>query len=121
MVEQQHSKLMTRVRFPSPAPIISTHRRSTQGNNAMRLHTIVLLLVLALPNRTASALDAAKTNAITKGAATFVGLAADSANTGRPPRESDAAVKPILDLVLDTSELKNGPAQPRSALDNLNA
>ena len=87
----------------------------------MRLHTILLLLGLALPNTTASALDAVKTSAITKGAATFATLASDSANSGRPPRQSDAAVKGILDLVFDTSELKNGPAQPRSALDNLNA
>jgi hypothetical protein len=37
------------------------------------------------------------------------------------PRQSDAAVKPILDLVFDTSEVQKGPAQPWSGLESLNA
>ena len=42
MVEQQPSKLMTRVRFPSPAPIFS----STCRHVGLAILTRVLLLIL---------------------------------------------------------------------------
>src|ERR1700757_3654333 len=51
-------------------------------------------------------------------AAAFVALAGDSANTGKAPRQTDPAVKPLLDRILDTSELQHG-VQPVSELGAL--
>lgn len=84
------------------------------------LPTTILLVALALPCSTLSALDDANTNAISNAADTFARLASDSAKTGQAPRQTDPAVKPLLDLVFDTSELQKGATQPMSALTNLN-
>jgi len=84
------------------------------------LPTAILPVALALPCSTLSALDDANTNAISNAADTFARLASDSAKTGQAPRQTDPAVKPLLDLVFDTSELQKGAAQPMSALINLN-
>ena len=45
-------------------------------------------------------------------------LAGDSANTGKAPRQTDPAAKPLLDRVLDTSEIQQG-VQPISELGSL--
>ena len=84
------------------------------------LPTAILLVALALPCSTLSALDDANTNAISNAADTFARLASNSAKTGQAPRQTDPAVKPLLDLVFDTSELQKGATQPMSALINLN-
>ena len=70
------------------------------------LHTTILLVALASSCSTASAFDDANTKAISNAADTFARLASDSAKTGQAPRQTDPAVKPLLDLVFDTSELQ---------------
>ena len=66
----------------------------------------------------ALAFDASTAAAIDKAADAFVALAGDSANTGKAPRQTDPAVKPLLDRILDTSELQHG-VQPVSELGAL--
>jgi len=62
-----------------------------------------LLVLVSLSN--AYALDARRVDAIANAAAAFVALAPNSATTGKPPRQSDPAAKPLLDLVFDTTEV----------------
>lgn len=50
-------------------------------------------------------MDQKKIAAAQKAAADFVKLARDSARTGNPPRQSDPAVKALLDVVLDTGAM----------------
>jgi hypothetical protein len=50
-------------------------------------------------------LDRNKIAAAQKAAADFVKLASNSAKTGKPPRQSDPAVKALLDSVLDTGAM----------------
>jgi hypothetical protein len=50
-------------------------------------------------------MDQKKVAAAQKAAADFVKLARNSAKSGKPPRESDPAVKALLDTVLDTSAM----------------
>ena len=83
------------------------------------LLAVAALLILVAGCSQPSELDT-KVKAITKAADEFVALAKDSATTGEAPRESDPAAKPLLDLVLDTSSLQNGPVQPMSELEALN-
>jgi hypothetical protein len=85
------------------------------------LGVIAAVLALVISSAGASALDASKVAAINKAADSFVALAKDSAKTGRPPRQSDPGAKPLLDIVLDTTEIQSGPPQPMSALVRLNA
>ena len=80
---------------------------------------IVSLFALAL-SKVAAAFDLEKIAAINKACESFLALAKDSASTGRPPRQSDPAVKVLLDIVFDTTEIKSGPPQPMAALQNLN-
>jgi len=47
-----------------------------------------------------------------------VALAGDSATTGQPPRQTDPAAKPLLDRVLNTSEVQHD-VQPISELGDL--
>ncbi len=82
---------------------------------------VVAIFALVLSSAGASALDAAKVATINKATDSFVALAKDSAKTGRPPRQSDPGVKPLLGVVLDTTVIQGGPPQPMSALDRLNA
>jgi hypothetical protein len=63
----------------------------------------------------------AKIQAITAAADSFVALAKDSSQTGRAPRQSDSVAKPLLDLVLDTSDLQGGPVRPMSAIESIEA
>jgi hypothetical protein len=65
---------------------------------------IALTSVLVVGSTGAHALDAGKVDAVTKAADAFAALAKDSHNTGQPPRQSDAVAKPLLDIVLDTTE-----------------
>ena len=80
---------------------------------------VTALLILLSGCSRPSELDT-KVKATTAAADQFVALAKDSAATGEAPRESDPAAKPLLDLVLDTSSLQNGPVQPMSELEALN-
>jgi hypothetical protein len=81
-------------------------------------HTLCIVVAFIATISGAAALDAGKIAAINKAAESFVALAKDSAT---PPRQSDPAVKLLLDKVLDTTELQNGPTLPIAALENLNA
>ncbi len=66
--------------------------------------TIVLsAILLAVPVEASAALDRAKIVAAEKAAGEFARLARDSFKTGKPPRESDPAVKALLDTAFDTS------------------
>jgi hypothetical protein len=67
-----------------------------------------LLAALFLSVAPANAeIDQQKIAAAQKAAADFVKLAGNSARTGKPPRESDPAVKALLDTVLDTSAMSS--------------
>jgi hypothetical protein len=96
---------------------------SRMGALAMRrsLWIIAVLSVLAADGSGAQALDAEKILAISKAADTFAELGKDSHKTGRPPRQSDAAAKPLLDLVFNTAELENGPPVAWQDVPGLNA
>jgi hypothetical protein len=72
------------------------------------LQLFALASILVASSSGAHALDAGKVEAITKAADAFVTLAKDSHTTGRPPRQSDAAAKPLLDTVFDTREINRG-------------
>jgi hypothetical protein len=82
------------------------------------VHVTAILLVLVVTD-SAAALDTVKVDAITKAADTFVAMTTDPSKTGQPLRQSDPAIKPLLDLVLDISEIRYGPVLPFSAIDNL--
>jgi hypothetical protein len=79
------------------------------------------LVTFALGGGSANALDAAKAQAITEAANSLIALAKDSARTGKPPRQTDPAAKPLLDLVFDVSELQAGTAFQMADFANLNA
>jgi hypothetical protein len=83
------------------------------------LFIVVSLFALVL-STVAAALDPGKIATVNKASESFLALAKDSASTGRPPRQSDPAVKVLLDAVLDTSEIQSGPPQPMAALQDLN-
>ena len=74
--------------------------------------------LFALGCSNAIALDAATVAAIDKAADAFVVLAGDSATTGQPPRQTDPAAKPLLDRVLNTSEVQHD-VPPISELGDL--
>jgi hypothetical protein len=87
----------------------------------MRRAIVVALFALLISSAEALALDPAKVAAVTKAADAFVALAADSEKTGNAPRQTDAAVKPLLDTVFDTAVLEKGGVQPMAELNNVNA
>jgi len=76
-----------------------------------------MLVASCLP---AAALEARKIVAISKAADNFVEMAKDSHKTGQPPRQSDPAAKPLIDLVFDTSEIEHGQPVPWDELTTLN-
>lgn len=81
----------------------------------------VILLALLAGYGTAHALDAAKAEAMTKASEQFVALAKDSHTTGKPPRQTDAAAKPLMDRVFDLSEVQKSSSTFKMAdLGNLN-
>lgn len=72
-----------------------------------RLFFALLFVVFAAGTGAASAgnLPAGKIAAVDKAAASFVTMAKGSAESGKPPRQSDPKVKPLLDTVFDTQGL----------------
>lgn len=84
------------------------------------VQVFALSLALIAPATSAFALEAAKVAAIAKAADRFAELAKDSHNTGKPPRQTDPAVKPLLDLVFDTTEIERGKPVPMTQLNTLN-
>lgn len=89
----------------------------------MRRHLQILtvLTALAVPCGLAQAqtLTQAKIDAVNKAADSFVALAKDSHQTGKPPRYSDAAAKPLLDTVFDTKDLQGGKPIPWASVELL--
>ena len=84
------------------------------------LQVIALSLALGAPSLSAHALDAGKVDAISKAADRFAELAKESHTTGKPPRQTDPTVKPLLDLVFDTAEIERGQPVPMNQLNTLN-
>lgn len=80
----------------------------------------VALSAIALWSTDADALDAAKIDRIAKAADTFAILAKEATKTGRPPRQNEPAAKPLLDLVLDVSDLQGGAARQLADVETLN-
>ena len=72
---------------------------------------LTILAALAAPCGIAQAqtLNAAKIASINKATESFLALAKDSHTTGRPPRYSDPAVKPLLDTVFNTKDIEGKP------------
>lgn len=72
------------------------------------LQILTFLTALAAPCGMAQAqtLTAAKMDSINKAADALVALAKDSYSTGKPPRYSDPAAKPLLDTVFNTKDLE---------------
>jgi hypothetical protein len=81
---------------------------------------LTVLTALAAPWSIAQAqtLNAAKLDSINKATESFLALAKDSLETGKPPRYSNPAAKPLLDAVLDTKAVEGKPV-PWSALELL--
>ena len=63
----------------------------------------LVALPLILPQPASAGVNRAKVIAAEQAANEFVRLARNSAKTGKPPRESDPAVKALLDTAFDTS------------------
>jgi hypothetical protein len=78
---------------------------------------LTVLTALAAPCGIAQAqtLNAAKIDSINKATESFLALAKDSQTTGKPPRYSDPAVKPLLDTVFNTKDIEGQP-MPWSAV-----
>lgn len=89
----------------------------------MRRHIQILTAIAALtaPYGMAEAqtLDAARIAKINAATESFLALAKDSHTTGKPPRYSDPAVKPLLDTVLDTKQIESGKPLPWSDVQKL--
>jgi len=91
----------------SPIAMKQFHDRTVGGGVMQRIWSIgAAFIVFALASGSAKALDAAKAQAITRAADSYLSLAKDSARTGRVPRQTDATAKPLLDLVFDVSALQ---------------
>jgi hypothetical protein len=82
------------------------------------LQFLAVFAVLGVLAGTAGAqtLDEAKVASITKAADDFVALAKDSNTSGKPPRQTDPAAKPLLDTVFDTKAIEGGKPVPWSDL-----
>ncbi len=79
---------------------------------------LTVLAALAAPCGTAQALDQAKIDNVKKAADSFVALAKDSSKTGKPPRLSDPAAKPLLETLFNTKDI-DGKPQPWSDVNKL--
>jgi hypothetical protein len=84
-------------------------------------YLLALLAALAASWQTAQAqaLNAAKLDSIHKATDSFLALAKDSYTSGKPPRYSDPAAKPLLDAVLNTKDIEGGKPLPWSAVPML--
>jgi hypothetical protein len=76
-----------------------------------RLVQAFCVVVIAVAGAAAHAaqLDAAKIAEVKQAAAAFLALGKDAYKTGKPPRQTDPAVKKLLDTVFDTSTLDGSP------------
>jgi hypothetical protein len=89
----------------------------------MRRHLQILafLAAFAAPCGLAQAqtFDTAKLDSINKAADSFAAQANGSATSGKPPRYTDPAAKPLLDTIFDTKQLAGGKPLPWSDVDKL--
>lgn len=71
------------------------------------MRTIILsaLLSLAWIATPLAQIDPAKVPAAKKAAATFLTVAKDASKTGDPPREQNASIKQLLEVVFDTADI----------------
>lgn len=82
----------------------------------LSLPAVAGMLIALLP---AAAYDAAKLPAAKSAAAAFATAAQSSEKTGNAPRESDPAVRRLLEAVFDARDLDDGQAVPFQALTAL--
>jgi hypothetical protein len=73
------------------------------------LPILTVLAALAAPCGTAQALDQAKIDSVKKAADSFTALAKDSFKSGKVPRLSDPAAKPLLDTMFNTKDIEGKP------------
>lgn len=78
-----------------------------------------LLLAFLLPLPAGAQIDAGKAESAKKAAAQFAELASGSEKTGKPPRDSDPAVKKLMDAVFDTRDIDAAKSIPSQALQPL--
>jgi hypothetical protein len=80
------------------------------------LQFLAIVAALAAPCGVAQAqtLDATKIASITQASDAFVALAKGSHTTGKPPRQTDAAAKPLLDTVFNTKDIEGDKPLPWS-------
>jgi hypothetical protein len=74
----------------------------------MRTLLLALLLPLLAVSAATAAIDDSKIAAAQKAADSFARLARDSFKSGKPPRDSDPAVKALLDAAFDTGAADAG-------------
>lgn len=86
--------------------------------NATAAVLAAAMLALA-PAPAAAQVDPAKAPAAKKAAAGFMALAKGSEKTGRPPREADPAVKPLLEAVFDARDVAAAKTMPSQAMTPL--
>ena len=108
----------SRVRRLMPSSVAGERRRRVLGWVLAYAGSWLVVPILLLTCLAATALDGVRLAAISKAADEFVALAKQN---GNPPRQSDPEVRRLLDMVLDVSEVKQGPVLPISALNNLGA
>lgn len=82
----------------------------------LRILTVFALIAAPLATARAQTLTAAKIDSINKAVDAFVALAKDSSTTGKPPRYSDPAIKPLLDTAFDTKGMQGGKPLPWSSV-----
>jgi len=82
----------------------------------MRRLFCILAALVAAGSAAAAGVDASRGAALDKAADAFMALAKDAHKTGKPPRQDDPAVKPLLDVLFDTAGLG---AVPFSDIDRL--
>jgi hypothetical protein len=85
-----------------------------------RLVRILCVFALASAGHTAFAAGVSQDQiaAVDKAADAFAALAKDAYKTGNPPRQADAAVKPLLDVLFATSGLAPAPFSDLERLDD---
>ena len=85
------------------------------------LHILTVLAAFAASCGLAQAqtVTAIKIDSIKKATESFLVLAKDADTTGKPPRYSDPAVKPLLDTILNTKDLEGGKPLPWASVQML--
>src|SRR5689334_7163715 len=93
------------------------------GNRLMRRYlrilTVFALIAAPLAAAQAQTLTAAKIDGVNKATDSFLAMSKDSSTTGKPPRYSDPAVKPLLDTVFDTKDIQGDKPLPWSSIGML--